>query len=42
MSYLILIDEGSGYHKLKFDKKSLYISTLAYLFGRYMYAECML
>ena len=33
--YLSLIDVSSGYHNLKVDKKSSYLITFAFQFGRY-------
>ena len=35
--YLSLIDASSGYHYLKIDEKSSYLTTFACQFGRYRY-----
>ena len=35
--YLILIDASSGYHDLKFDEKSSYLTIILCHFGRYRY-----
>ena len=35
--YLTLIDVHSGYHNLKLDEQSLYLTTLSSPFGRYRY-----
>ena len=35
--YLILIGASSGYHNLKLDKKSSYLTPFACQFGRYKY-----
>ena len=35
--YLSLIDVSSGYHNLKLDDESLYLTTFACQFGRYKY-----
>ena len=35
--YMSIIDASLGYHNLKLDKQSSYITTFAYLFGRYRY-----
>ena len=35
--YLSLIDGNSGYHNLKLDEKSSYLTTFAYQFGSYRY-----
>ena len=35
--YLSLIDVSSGYHNLKLDEKSSYLTTFACQFGRYRY-----
>ena len=37
--YLSLIDASSGYHNLKLDKKSFYLTTFACQFGRYRYKQ---
>ena len=38
--YLSLIDASSGYHNMKLDKKSLYLTTFACQFGGYRY-KCL-
>ena len=35
--YISLIDASSGYHNLRLDDKSLYLTTFACQFGRYIY-----
>ena len=35
--HLSLIDLSSGYHNLKLDERSSYLTIFAYLFGRYRY-----
>ena len=35
--YMSIIDASSGYHNLKLDDKSLYLTTFAFQFGRYRY-----
>ena len=35
--YLSIIDASSGYHNLKLDEKSSYLTTFACQFGRYRY-----
>ena len=37
--YLSIIDASSGYHNLKVDEKSLYLTTFTYWFGRYRYKQ---
>ena len=37
VKYLSLIDVSSGYHNLKLDERSSYLSTFACQFGRYRY-----
>ena len=37
VKYMSIIDAISGYHNLKLDKKSLYLTTFACPFGRYRY-----
>ena len=37
VKYLSLIDVSSGYHNLKLDDRSSYLSTFACQFGRYRY-----
>ena len=32
-----IIDASSGYHNLKLDKQSSYLTTFSCLFGRYQY-----
>ena len=36
-SYMIIIDASSGYHNLKLDKKSSYLTIFACKFGRYRF-----
>ena len=35
VQYISIIDVSSGYHNLKLDTKSSYLTTFAYPFGRY-------
>ena len=37
VKYMSIIDASSGYHNLKLDKKSSYLTTFACQFGRYRY-----
>ena len=37
VKYMSIIDASSGYHNLKLDKKSWYLTTFACPFGKYMY-----
>ena len=37
VQYMSIIDASSGYHNLKLDKQSSYLTTFACLFGRYRY-----
>ena len=37
--YLSIIDASSGYHHLKLDEKSLYLTTFTCQFGRYRYKQ---
>ena len=37
VKYLILTDASVGYHNLKSDEKSSYVTTFSCLFGRYRY-----
>ena len=37
VQYMSIIDVNSGYHNLKLDKQSSYLTTFACLFGRYRY-----
>ena len=37
VKYMSIIDARSGYHNLKLDKKSSYLTTFACQFGRYRY-----
>ena len=37
VQYMSIIDVSSGYHNLKLDKQSSYLTTFACLFGRYRY-----
>ena len=39
--YLSVIDVSSGYHNLKLDKKSSYLTPVACKFGRYMYKRLL-
>ena len=40
MQYMSIIDASSGYHNLKLDKQSSYLTTFSCLFGRYQY-KCL-
>ena len=37
IQYMSIIDASSGYHNLKLDKQSSYLTTFSYPFGRYQY-----
>ena len=37
VKYMSIIEASSGYHNLKLDEKSLYLTTFACPFGRYQY-----
>ena len=37
VQYMSIIDASLGYHNLKLDKQSSYLTTFACLFGRYRY-----
>ena len=37
--YVSLIDMSSGYHNLKLDEKSSYLTTVTRKFGRYRYKK---
>ena len=37
VKYLALLNAGSGYHNLKLDEKSSYLTTVTCQFGRYRY-----
>ena len=37
VKYMLIIDARSGYHNLKLDEKSSYLTTFACLFGWYQY-----
>ena len=37
VKYFSLMGVSSGYHNLKLDKRSSYLTTFAYQFGRYKY-----
>ena len=37
VNYMSLIDASLGYHKLKLDEKSLYLTTFTCPFGQYHY-----
>ena len=37
MQYMSIIDASSGYHNLKLDKQSSYLTTFACPFGKYRY-----
>ena len=37
VQYMSIIDVSLGYHNLKLDKQSSYLTTFACLFGRYRY-----
>ena len=37
VQYMSIIDASSGYHNLKLDKQSSYLTTFACPFGRYRY-----
>ena len=39
--YMSIIDVSSGYHNLKLDMQSSYLTTFSCLFGRYQY-KCLL
>ena len=39
MQYMSIIDTSSGYHNLKLDKQSSYLTTLSCPFGRYHYKQ---
>ena len=39
VQYMSIINENSGYHNLKLDKQSLYLTTFACPFGRYRYKQ---
>ena len=41
MQYMSIIDASLGYHNLKLDKQSSYLTTFACPFGRYRY-KCLL
>ena len=41
VQYMSIIDASSGYHNLKLDKQSSYLTTLSCPFGRYQY-KCLL
>ena len=40
--YLSIIDARSGYHNLKLDKRSPYLTTFACQFGKYRYKQLLL
>ena len=40
--YLSIIDASYGYHNLKLDEKSLYLTTFTCQFGRYRYKQLLL
>ena len=37
VQYMSIIDASSGYHNLKLDKQSFYLTTFSCPFGRYQY-----
>ena len=37
IQYMLIINASSGYHNLKLDKQSSYLTTVSCLFGRYQY-----
>ena len=37
LQYMSIFDASSGYHNLRLDKKSSYMTTFSCLFGRYQY-----
>ena len=39
VQYMSIIHASSGYHNLKLDKQSSYLTTFACLFGRYRYKQ---
>ena len=39
IQYMSIIDVSSGYHNIKLDKQSSYLTTFACLFGRYRYKQ---
>ena len=39
VKYLMLINVSSGYHTLKLDKQSSYLTAFSYPFGRYRYIQ---
>ena len=39
VKYMLIIDTSSGYHNLKLDEKSLYLTTFACPFGWYWYRQ---
>ena len=39
VKYLMLIDASFGYHKLRIDEKSSYLTTFSCPFGRYQYTR---
>ena len=39
MQYISIIDASSGYHNLKLDKQSSYLTTFSCPFGRYQYRQ---
>ena len=41
MQYMSIIDASLGYHNLKLDKKSSYLTTFACPFGRYRYKHLL-
>ena len=41
VKYMSIIDASSGYHNLKLDKQSSYLTTFACLFGRYRYKHLL-
>ena len=40
VQYMSIINESSGYHNLKLDKQSSYLTTFSCPFGRYLY-KCL-
>ena len=42
IKYLTLIDASSGYHSLKLDEQSSYLTTFSCPFGRYRYTQLSL
>ena len=40
IQYMSILDTGSGYHNLKLDKQSSYLTIFSCLFGRYQY-KCL-